>query len=74
MIGGKGSIEDKFNLIKKLGFQGVEMDSPSNVNVQEAVAARDKTGIIIHGVVDSVHWRDTLSSPNEEVRKKDLMP
>lgn len=72
MIGGNGSIEDKFNLIKKLGFQGVEMDSPSNVNVQEAVAARDKTGIIIHGVVDSVHWRDTLSSPNEEVRKKGL--
>lgn len=72
MIGGNGSIEDKFNLIKKLGFQGVEMDSPLNVNVQEAVAARDKTGIIIHGVVDSVHWRDTLSSPNEEVRKKGL--
>jgi len=72
MIGGNGSIEDKFNLIKKLGFQGVEMDSPSNVNVQEAVAARDKTGINIHGVVDSVHWRDTLSSPNEEVRKKGL--
>lgn len=72
MIGGKGSVEDKFNLIKKLGFQGVEMDSPSGVNVQEAVAARDKTGIVIHGVVDSVHWRDTLSSPSEDVRKKGL--
>ncbi len=72
MIGGPGSVEDKFNRIKKLGFQGVEMDSPSGVNVQEACKARDKTGIHIHGVVDSVHWRDTLSHPDEAVRKKGL--
>src|SRR5262245_56642417 len=51
-----GSIEDKFNLIQKLGFTGVEFDSPSNVNKEEAVRARDKTGIVIHGVIDSVHW------------------
>jgi len=72
MIGGKGSVEEKFNLIKKLGFQGVEMDSPSGVSVEEAVAAKDKTGIVIHGVVDSVHWKDTLSHPDEAVRKKGL--
>ena len=29
MIKHEGSIEDKFNLIKKLGLQGVEVDSPS---------------------------------------------
>jgi len=72
MIGGAGSVEEKFNLIKKLGFQGVEMDSPSGVNVEEACKARDKTGIVIHGVVDSVHWRDTLSHPDEAVRQKGL--
>jgi len=72
MIGGPGSVEDKFKRIKELGFEGVEMDSPSGVNVQEACKARDKTGIQIHGVVDSVHWRDTLSHPDEAVRKKGL--
>ncbi len=72
MIGGNDSVEEKFNRIRKLGFHGVEMDSPSGVNVLEACRARDKTGINIHGVVDSVHWRDTLSHPDEAIRKKGL--
>src|SRR4051794_9977673 len=63
MIRTKGSIEDKFNLIKSLGFQGVEMNSPADINRDEAVRARDKTGIVIHGVVDSKHWQIRLSDP-----------
>ncbi len=62
------SIEDKFNLIKSLGFQGVEFDSPSDVNREEAAAAQKKTGIKIHGVIDSVHWRIRLSDPDAAVR------
>jgi len=72
MIRHAGSIEDKFNLIKKLGLQGVEVDSPSGLNKAEAKAAAEKTGIVIHGVIDSVHWRDTLSSSDAEVRAKGL--
>jgi len=68
----KDSIEEKFALIKSIGFEGVELDSPSGVNKEEAVKARDKTGIVIHGVVDSIHWRDTLSHPDEKVRAKGL--
>ncbi len=62
------SIEDKFNLIKSLGFQGVEFDSPSDVDRQQAAHARDATGIKIHGVIDSVHWRIRLSDPDAAVR------
>ena len=40
MIKHDGSIEDKFDLIKSLGFEGVEIDSPSGVNREEAVAAK----------------------------------
>ena len=72
MIRLDGSIEDKFNLVKSLGFQGVEVDSPSGINRDEAIKAQEKTGIKIHGVIDSVHWRDTLSSPDEAVRAKGL--
>ncbi len=72
MIQIKGPIDEKFELIKSLGFQGVEMDSPSNVDKDEAVKARDKTGIVIHGVIDSIHWNDPLSSPEEKVRAKGL--
>ena len=72
MIGEGNSILEKFQLIKSLGFQGVELDSPSGVNREEAVAARDKTGIVIHGVVDSVHWDQRLSSPDAAVRERGL--
>jgi hexulose-6-phosphate isomerase len=64
------SIEDKFNLVKSLGFEGVEFDSPSDVDRQEAVRARDKTGIKIHGVIDSVHWQIRLSDPDAKLRAK----
>ena len=72
MIKHDGSIEDKFNLIKKLGLQGVEVDSPSGLNKEEAKAAAKKTGIVIHGVIDSRHWQDTLSSSDADVRAKGL--
>jgi hexulose-6-phosphate isomerase len=72
MIKLDGSIEDKFNLIKSLGFQGVEINSPSGVNREEAVAAKKKTGIDIHGVIDSVHWDQRLSDPDAAVRERGL--
>jgi hexulose-6-phosphate isomerase len=72
MIGIDGSVEDKFNLIKELGFQGVEMDSPGGADIAEAVAAAKKTGIVIHGVVDSIHWNVRLSDPDPAVRAKGL--
>jgi L-ribulose-5-phosphate 3-epimerase len=72
MIQIDGPIEKKFELIQALGFQGVEMNSPSNIDKDEAVKARDKTGIVIHGVIDSVHWKQTLSDPDEKVRAKGL--
>jgi hexulose-6-phosphate isomerase len=70
MIKINAPIKEKFELIKKLGFLGVEINSPSNVDKKEAVEARDATGIAIHGVIDSVHWNDThvLSHPDEKVR------
>jgi L-ribulose-5-phosphate 3-epimerase len=64
------SIEEKFALVKSLGFEGVELDSPSDIDRDEAVRARDKTGIKIHGVIDSVHWHTRLSDPDPAVRAK----
>jgi L-ribulose-5-phosphate 3-epimerase len=72
MIGEGKTIQDKFELIKKIGFEGVEIDSPSKLNLEEANAAQKATGIKIHGVIDSVHWNatHTLSHPDDKVRAK----
>lgn len=66
------TVLEKFKLLKKLGFQGVELDSPSDVNRDHAVKARDETGIVIHGVVDSTHWGKRHSDPKPEVRAEAL--
>jgi L-ribulose-5-phosphate 3-epimerase len=72
MIGLKGTHQERLELAKKCGFLGVEIDSPGTANLDELVKASKDTGVAIHGVVDSVHWRDTLSSPDEKVRAKGL--
>lgn len=73
MIGIGATPREKFELIKKLGFDGVELDSPNpNIDKAEVVAARDATGIVIHGVVDSTHWTVRHSDPRAEVRGQAL--
>jgi hexulose-6-phosphate isomerase len=62
------SIEDKFKLIRSLGFEGLEVDSPGNLDRAEALRASRETGVKIHGVIDSVHWRIRLSDPDPDVR------
>ena len=72
MIGLKGSHAERLALAKKCGFLGVEIDSPGTQNLEELVKASKDTGVAVHGVIDSVHWRDTLSHPDEKVRAKGL--
>jgi hexulose-6-phosphate isomerase len=72
MIRIKGSVADKLVLVKSLGFEGVEVNSPSELDREEARKASDESGVKIHGVVDSVHWRDTLSDRDEAVRARGL--
>lgn len=54
------SIMDKFKLVKDLGFDGIELDSPNDLNEREVLEARDKTGIELPGVVNSIHWKSPL--------------
>lgn len=70
MIKINGSIQEKFELIKSLGFLGVEVNSPDKIDRNEALAAQEKTGIKIHGVIDSIHWQIRLSDPDPAVRAK----
>lgn len=70
MVEGDMSVLDKFRMLKDIGFDGVEMDSPNDLNNEEIIAARDETGLKIPGVINSMHWKYPLSSPDPSVRKK----
>src|SRR5215212_2230784 len=72
MIGEGKTIKEKFELIKSLGFEGVEVNAPGGVDKQEALDASKATGIEIHGVLDAVHWKTRLSDPDAAVREEGL--
>jgi L-ribulose-5-phosphate 3-epimerase len=68
MIGIDGTVEQKLELVKSLGFEGVEIDSPLEIDRAAVVAAAKKTGIVVHGVIDAEHWQKRFSDPDEKVR------
>ncbi len=72
MVQPGSTLTEKFALLKSIGYDGVELDSPSGVTREDVRRAREETGLPVHGVVDSVHWRDRLSSPDESTREKGI--
>ena len=68
MVTGPGSVLEKFKMLKEVGFDGVELDSPTALDKKEILQARDATGLVINGTVDAVHWKEPLSSPSDDVR------
>lgn len=68
MVAGPGSVREKFSLLKELGYDGVELDAPSNLDKNEVREAIESTGLPVHGVVDSVHWSKPFSHPDPAVR------
>ncbi len=74
MLGGvsRGPILPQLQLLKDAGFEGVELSSPNDLDRDEVLRARDKTGIVIHGVSGSRHWKDPLSDPDPEVVERGM--
>jgi len=68
MIQEGATVLEKFRLVKEIGYDGVELDSPSDLDRDEVLSAKAETGLAIPGVVDSVHWRATLGDPDPKVR------
>ncbi len=68
----KGPIKPHFEKLREAGFDGVEMLSPNQIDRDEVLKARDETGIVIHGVSGTVHWKDTLSDPDPAVVERGL--
>uniref|UniRef100_A0A7C4LK90 Sugar phosphate isomerase/epimerase n=1 Tax=Schlesneria paludicola TaxID=360056 RepID=A0A7C4LK90_9PLAN len=66
MVGGSGSLLEKFRMLKEVGFEGIDMDRPADHD--EVLRARDESGLIVHGVVGYVHWAKPLSDPDPAVR------
>ncbi|MSR47809.1 MAG: sugar phosphate isomerase/epimerase [Planctomycetes bacterium] len=72
MVGEGATVLDKFLLLRDLGFEGVEIDRPAKEPLDDLLAAQERSGVRIHGVVDSVHWGAPLNHSDSTVRKQAL--
>ena len=74
MLGGvaSGPVLGHFQLLRDAGFEGVELISPNEFDRDEVLRAREKTGLVIHGVSGSRHWKETLSDPDPAVVERGL--
>jgi hexulose-6-phosphate isomerase len=70
MIKGDLSVYDKFRLSKDVGFDGISLMAPGMFNVKDVLKAQDLTGLPVHNVNDSKHWKVRLSDPDPSVRKQ----
>jgi L-ribulose-5-phosphate 3-epimerase len=70
MVVEEATILEKLQIVRDLGFDGVEIDRPDATPIAEWKAAQEKSGVKIHGIVDSVHWSYPLNSPDAAVRTK----
>lgn len=65
MVGVGSTVMEKFAALRDAGFEGVEMDSPSSIDPDDVLAAQERTGVRVHGLVDSKHWSIPLNAPDE---------
>lgn len=64
----KGSYADRFAIGRDAGFEAIEMQTiTSEADAAEIREASQKTGLKIHSVMNSDHWRLPLSSSDPDV-------
>lgn len=71
MVQSPGSLTDKFKMLREIGFDGIELDSPG-VDVEETKRAIDASGLAVDGTVCSSHWQIRHTDPDAAVRKQAL--
>src|SRR5262245_35379826 len=72
MIEAGKTVGEKLALAKKVGFDGVELPSPSDLKLDEVAAALKEHSLGVSELVGSHHWNEPLSDPDAAVRAKGL--
>lgn len=68
MIQDRAPLVRKLEIAREVGFDGVEVESPNQIETDYLLKARDQARIELPGVIDSEHWKKPLTSARAEVR------
>ncbi len=63
-------LTDKFKLVKDLGFDGIELNSPTDMDKNAILEAKAKSGIELASVVSKDHWSKPLTDSDSAVRQQ----
>jgi len=63
-------LADKFKLVRDAGFDGIELNSPTEFNIPKILEAKAKSGIELNSMINKDHWSKPLSDPDPQVRKQ----
>ncbi len=73
MLPGELSVSEKFQLAKRIGFDGVEIPTLENDSDRaEYKEAARSAGIELHSIMNQAHWRNPLSSADPAVVRKSI--
>jgi L-ribulose-5-phosphate 3-epimerase len=64
------SVAEKFQIIKAAGFDGIELNRPDAIPLDEVLQARDASGLEIAGIICTTHWGKPLSAPEPAIREQ----
>ncbi|MHA3775297.1 sugar phosphate isomerase/epimerase family protein [Verrucomicrobiota bacterium sgz303538] len=66
------SVLDRFKMVKDAGFDGIELNRPDAIALDEILKARDATGLEIAGVICSTHWGKPITHQDPAVREQGM--
>lgn len=64
------TVADKFKIMRDAGFEGVELNRPDAIPLDEILKAKESSGLEIAGVTCTTHWGKPLSHPDAKVREQ----
>lgn len=71
MAGGvKGTVVEKFKAIREAGFDGIELNLPGDLTVEQILEAKQASGLEVAGIICTPHWTFPLSSPDPAKRER----
>ena len=70
MANGGASVADRFKMVKDAGFDGIELNRPDAIPLDELIKASAAAELPVAGVIDSVHWGKPLTSNDPKIREQ----
>lgn len=64
------SLADRLSLAGEAGFDGVDLDQAGEYTPEQARDAVRQSGVFVHNAITHAHWKERLTSPNDDKRAR----